>query len=64
MVNPFSITEMDSTVPLIDYLFTRLRQFDIEAVHGVPGASNPNTLGRLKEAGLTWVGDVSELNAG
>jgi len=55
---------MDSTVPLVHYLFTRLRQFDIEAVHGVAGACNHVTLHHLREADLKWVEDVSELNAG
>ncbi|KAK5062834.1 hypothetical protein LTR84_004909 [Exophiala bonariae] len=55
---------MSSTVTLAHYLFTRLRQLGIESVHGVPGDYNLVSLDHLKPAGLNWVGDANELNAG
>lgn len=55
---------MASTVPLIQYLYTRLRQLGISSVHGVPGDFNLVQLDYLKPAGLEWVGDSNELNAG
>jgi pyruvate decarboxylase len=51
-------------IPLVRYLFTRLSQLGIKAVHGVPGDYNIVTLDYLKDAGLEWVGDANELNAG
>jgi pyruvate decarboxylase len=55
---------MSNTVTLAHYLFTRLRQLGIESVHGVPGDYNLVSLDSLKPAGLNWVGDANELNAG
>lgn len=55
---------MSTTVTLAHYLFTRLRQLGIESVHGVPGDYNLVSLDYLKPAGLNWVGDANELNAG
>jgi hypothetical protein len=55
---------MSSTVPLVHYLFTRLRQIGIDSVHGVPGDYNLVSLDYLEPAGLRWIGDANELNAG
>lgn len=55
---------MSETVPLVSYLFTRLRQLGIKSVHGVPGDYNLVSLDYIEEAGLEWVGDANELNAG
>ena len=49
---------------LAHYLFTRLRQLGVESMHGVPGDYNLVALDYLKDAGLTWIGDANELNAG
>lgn len=46
------------------YIFTRLHQMGVRAVHGVPGDYNLETLDCLKKAGLLWVGNINELNAG
>ncbi|KAH8805286.1 pyruvate decarboxylase [Xylogone sp. PMI_703] len=55
---------MSPMVPLVHYLFTRLRQLGIESVHGVPGDFNLIALDHLEPAGLKWIGDANELNAG
>ncbi len=51
-------------VQLVEYLFARLHQLGIKAVHGVPGDYNLVALDYLDKAGLEWVGDANELNAG
>jgi pyruvate decarboxylase len=51
-------------IPLAKYIFTRLRQLEIQAIHGVPGDYNIVALDYLRDAGLEWVGDTNELNAG
>ena len=51
-------------VQLVEYLFTRLHQLGIKAVHGVPGDYNLVALDYLENAGLKWIGDANELNAG
>lgn len=48
----------------MEYLFKRLSQLGIKAVHGVPGDFNIVTLDYIDNAGLEWVGDANELNAG
>lgn len=55
---------MTLKVPLVHYLFTRLRQLGIESVNGVPGDFNLVSLDYLAPAGLKWIGDANELNAG
>ena len=55
---------MSSTVHLATYLFTRLRQLDVESVHGVPGDYNLTLLDYVEPTGLHWVGNANELNAG
>ncbi|KAI1826658.1 thiamine diphosphate-binding protein [Xylaria intraflava] len=55
---------MSETIPLADYLFARLRQLGIGAVHGVPGDFNLTLLDHVVPAGLQWVGNANELNAG
>ncbi|RPA77450.1 pyruvate decarboxylase [Ascobolus immersus RN42] len=46
------------------YLFKRLHELGVRGVHGVPGDFNLATLDILPEAGLEWVGNCNELNAG
>ncbi|KAI1160637.1 thiamine diphosphate-binding protein [Nemania serpens] len=55
---------MPDTIQLAEYLFTRLRQLGIGAVHGVPGDFNLTLLDYVEPAGLQWVGNANELNAG
>ncbi|KAJ9661682.1 hypothetical protein H2198_001858 [Neophaeococcomyces mojaviensis] len=52
------------TVKLAEYLFTRLKQLGVEAIHGVPGDYNLHLLDFVEPAGLLWVGNANELNAG
>lgn len=52
------------TITLSEYLFTRLRQLGIDAIHGVPGDYNLTLLDYVEPSGLTWVGNANELNAG
>ncbi|KAG7057537.1 thiamine pyrophosphate enzyme [Colletotrichum scovillei] len=52
------------TVKLAEYLFTRLHQLGIGAIHGVPGDFNLSLLDYVEPAGLLWVGNANELNAG
>lgn len=54
---------MSASISLAEYLFTRLRQLGVGAVHGVPGDYNLNLLDYVKPSGLVWVGNANELNA-
>ncbi|KAK5054499.1 hypothetical protein LTR84_001390 [Exophiala bonariae] len=51
------------SVPLAEYLFSRLRQLGVGAIHGVPGDYNLELLDYVEPAGLLWVGNANELNA-
>lgn len=51
------------SVTLAEYLFSRLRQLGIGAIHGVPGDYNLELLDYVEPAGLLWVGNANELNA-
>ncbi|KAF8858416.1 pyruvate decarboxylase [Acephala macrosclerotiorum] len=55
---------MSSPVKLIEYLFTRLHQLGIRALHGVPGDFNLIALDYVEKCGLEWIGNANELNAG
>ncbi|KAF7189631.1 Pyruvate decarboxylase [Pseudocercospora fuligena] len=55
---------MPETVQLAEYLFTRLKQLGVGSVHGVPGDYNLTLLDYVEPAGLHWVGNCNELNAG
>lgn len=57
------VTNMSASISLAEYLFTRLRQLGVGAVHGVPGDYNLELLDYVKPAGLLWVGNANELNA-
>lgn len=54
---------MSASISLAEYLFTRLRQLGVGALHGVPGDFNLELLDYVKPAGLVWVGNANELNA-
>lgn len=51
-------------VDLAEYLFTRLQQLGVKHVHGVPGDYNLTACDYVEKAGLGWVGNANELNAG
>ncbi|KAE8423608.1 thiamine diphosphate-binding protein [Aspergillus pseudocaelatus] len=55
---------MSETIHLTEYLFRRLRQAGLQAVHGVPGDYNLLMMDYIVPAGLEWVGNCNELNAG
>ncbi|EXF79075.1 thiamine pyrophosphate enzyme [Colletotrichum fioriniae PJ7] len=54
---------MSASTTVAMYLFTRLRQLGVGAIHGVPGDYNLDLLDYVKPSGLTWVGNANELNA-
>ncbi|KOC13045.1 pyruvate decarboxylase [Aspergillus flavus AF70] len=58
------MNELRKPINVADYLFRRLYQVGIRAVHGVPGDYNLAALDHLAGCGLYWVGNCNELNAG
>lgn len=54
----------NESIQIVEYLFKRLYELGIRAVHGVPGDYNLVALDYLEKNGLRWVGDTNELNAG
>lgn len=56
--------ELENPIDLTEYLFKRLHEVGIRAVHGVPGDYNLAALDYLSKSGLGWVGNCNELNAG
>jgi len=62
--NDLDSDNMSSPVTVAHYLFTRLRQLGIIALHGVPGDYNLVLSDSVEPAGLKWIGDANELNAG
>ncbi|KAE8390411.1 thiamine diphosphate-binding protein [Aspergillus alliaceus] len=55
---------MPNTIHLTEYLFRRLREAGLQAVHGVPGDYNLLMMDYIAPAGLEWIGNCNELNAG
>ncbi|ETI20276.1 hypothetical protein G647_08310 [Cladophialophora carrionii CBS 160.54] len=55
---------MATNIDLAEYLFRRIRQVGVKAIHGVPGDYNLTALDYIEPAGLDWVGNANELNAG
>lgn len=53
-----------TSVNVSQYLFERLRQLGVTSIHGVPGDYNLTLLDYVEPAGLIWVGNTNELNAG
>ena len=51
-------------VNVIQYLYTRLHQLGVRALHGLPGDFNLLALDYVESSGLRWVGNANELNAG
>ncbi|CAK3989602.1 pyruvate decarboxylase [Lecanosticta acicola] len=51
-------------LPIGEYLFRRIYELGIRAVHGVSGDHNLAALDYLEHCGLNWVGNCNELNAG
>lgn len=59
-----SSNDSSNEVTVGEYLFRRLHEFGVRGVHGVPGDFNLALLDLLPDAGLYWVGNCNELNAG
>lgn len=57
-------SSLHQPVDVAEYLFRRLHEVGIRAVHGVPGDYELEALDYIEPAGLKWVGNVNELNAG
>ncbi|KAH7227235.1 thiamine diphosphate-binding protein [Fusarium solani] len=55
---------MVNEIDLGEYLFKRLHEAGARAVHGVPGDYNLTALDYIEPAGLAWIGNCNELNAG
>ncbi|KAH8585648.1 pyruvate decarboxylase [Bisporella sp. PMI_857] len=55
---------MANQIPLARYLFCRLHQLGARSIHGVPSDYNLRALDYITPAGLHWVGNANELNAG
>ncbi|ETN40754.1 uncharacterized protein HMPREF1541_05034 [Cyphellophora europaea CBS 101466] len=55
---------MTQTIKLAEYLFKRLKQLGVGSIHGVPGDYNLTLLDYVEPAGIHWVGNCNELNAG
>ncbi|KAJ5683049.1 hypothetical protein N7462_006214 [Penicillium macrosclerotiorum] len=51
-------------VSVAQYLFARIKEVGIRSVHGVPGDFNLASLDYISKAGLRWIGNCNELNAG
>jgi pyruvate decarboxylase len=64
MATDIRTSELKHPVDVAEYLFTRLHQIGVRSVHGVPGDYNLVALDYVPKAGLRWVGNVNELNAG
>ncbi|KAJ9656999.1 hypothetical protein H2198_004599 [Neophaeococcomyces mojaviensis] len=55
---------MSTKIPLVQYLFRRLRQNGVHTMFGVPGDFTLKALDHLKPCGIKWIGNCNELNAG
>ncbi|MCJ1457918.1 Pyruvate decarboxylase 1 [Mycoblastus sanguinarius] len=64
MASDIRTSELKSPVDVAEYLFSRLYQVGVRGVHGVPGDYNLVALDYIPKAGLNWVGNCNELNAG
>ena len=62
--NDIATRELQNPMDVAEYLFRRLHEVGIRAVHGVPGDYNLSALDYLSKCGLDWVGNRNELNAG
>ncbi|KAF1973433.1 pyruvate decarboxylase-like protein [Bimuria novae-zelandiae CBS 107.79] len=56
--------ELKNPIDVAEYLYKRLYEVGVRSVHGLPGDYNLVALDYLKPAGLHWVGNCNELNAG
>ena len=64
MASDIRTSELRSPIDLAEYLFRRLQELGVHAIHGVPGDYNLVALDYIPKLGLNWVGNCNELNAG
>ncbi|MCJ1414542.1 Pyruvate decarboxylase 1 [Xylographa parallela] len=64
MATDIRTSELKKPVDVAEYLFRRLHEVGVRAVHGLPGDYNLVALDYIPKVGLTWVGNCNELNAG
>ncbi|KAE8353569.1 pyruvate decarboxylase [Aspergillus coremiiformis] len=64
MATDIATQELRKPIDVAEYLFKRLRQVGVRAVHGLPGDYNLVALDYLPKCDLDWVGNCNELNAG
>ncbi|MCJ1318554.1 Pyruvate decarboxylase 1 [Xylographa vitiligo] len=67
MATDIRTSELKTPVDVAEYLFRRLHEVGVRSVHGLPGDYNLGhevALDYIPGAGLTWVGNCNELNAG
>ncbi|KAH7138141.1 thiamine diphosphate-binding protein [Dendryphion nanum] len=64
MTSDLRSQEIANPIDVAEYLFRRLHQVGVRSVHGLPGDYNLVALDYIKPAGLQWVGNCNELNAG
>ncbi|KAG7006148.1 pyruvate decarboxylase [Physcia stellaris] len=64
MASDIRTSELKSPIDVAEYLFQRLHEVGVRGVHGVPGDYNLVALDYIPKVGLSWIGNVNELNAG
>ncbi|KAB8267707.1 pyruvate decarboxylase [Aspergillus minisclerotigenes] len=64
MATDIATRDLHKPIDVAEYLFRRLREVGVRAVHGVPGDYNLVALDYLPKCDLHWVGNCNELNAG
>ncbi|KAB8228541.1 Pyruvate decarboxylase 1 [Aspergillus alliaceus] len=64
MATDIATRDLHKPIDVAEYLFRRLREVGVRAVHGVPGDYNLAALDYLPKCDLHWVGNCNELNAG
>ncbi|KAL3484622.1 thiamine diphosphate-binding protein [Aspergillus germanicus] len=64
MESDIRTSALHSAVDVAEYLFKRLYQLGVRVIQGVPGDYNLAALDYIPKAGLEWVGNCNELNAG
>ncbi|KZF18872.1 pyruvate decarboxylase [Xylona heveae TC161] len=64
MATDIPLANLKEPIDFAEYLFTRIKQLGIQSIHGLPGDYNLVTLDYVPKVGLTWAGNVNELNAG
>jgi pyruvate decarboxylase len=64
MATDIRTSALKTPVDVAEYLFTRLHQIGVRSIHVLPGDYNLVALDYIDKAGLRWVGNANELNAG